>query len=250
MDQAKHIIAGTGDVGMHAVGRDHDDACLLKHRRCRTAGCRIAAVDHQLNAVFADQLVRGENRLIGFGLVVIGDEFDLLPERTAGRVDILDCHRCRDLCGLAVGRRGTRQRHLEADLDLGLGRNHSGKAERQDTGEAQGELLVQRRHFGDLHGFLHLKGQCLFVESIQVDLCASRYLLDRTAQSPGRPWQGIEQIADGRHPLATQPDLAKHVCEQPRIRAGNELSQLGSYRPQRPGLCLPGANQRIGKNEG
>ena len=108
MDQAEHVVAGAGDVGMHAIGRDHDDAGLLEHRRRRAAGRRIAAIDHQLDAVFADQLVGREDRLIGLGLVVIGDEFDLLAEHAAGGVDVLDRHGGRDLRRLAVGRRRAR----------------------------------------------------------------------------------------------------------------------------------------------
>ena len=106
MDQAEHVIAGRGDVGMHAVGRDHHHAGLLEHRRRGAARGRIAAVDHQLDAVFADQLVGGEDRLVGLGLVVIADEFELLPEHAAGGVDVLDRHLaaiCADLPSVAAG---------------------------------------------------------------------------------------------------------------------------------------------------
>ena len=130
MDQAKHVVAGRGDVGMHAIGGDHHHAGLLEHRRRGAAGGRIAGIDHQLDAVFADQLVGGEDRLVGFGLIVIGDEFQLLPEHAAGSIDVFDRHLRGDLRRLAVGGRRAGQRHLEADLDVGMRRHHGGGAER------------------------------------------------------------------------------------------------------------------------
>ena len=72
----------------------------------------------KLHAVVADEFVGREDRLIGFGLVVVGDELKLLAEHTASVVDILDCHLGRDLCGFSIGGSEAAQRCLEPDLDI------------------------------------------------------------------------------------------------------------------------------------
>ena len=156
MDQSEHVIAGLGDIGMHAVGRDHHDACLLEHRRRGAAGGRIAAVDHQLHAVFADQLVGREDRLIGLGLVVIGDELELLAEHPAGGVDILDRHLGRDLCGFAVGGRRSRVSGAWKPILMSACAGIIVATEHDDAGETQENPGAERRRLEAVfqHGFL------------------------------------------------------------------------------------------------
>ncbi len=157
MDKAEHVVAGARDVGMHAIGGDHDHAGLLEHRRGGAAGRRIAGIDDELDAVFADQLVGGENRLIGFGLIVIGDELQLLAEHAAGGIDVLDRHFGGDLGRFAVGRGGSGQRRLKADLDLGMRGAHGNKPEGCDTGEADDGPRGQCRNLRQMmpHRCLH-----------------------------------------------------------------------------------------------
>ena len=103
MHEAEDVIAGKSDVGMHAIGNDRRDARVLEYRRRSAAGGGITAVDNQFHAVFADQLVCGEDRLVGLGLVVIGDETQLLADHAAGIIDVFDRHLGGDLRRLAVG---------------------------------------------------------------------------------------------------------------------------------------------------
>ena len=136
VDEAEHVIAGPRDIGMHAIGRDHHHAGLLEYRRRRAARGRIAAVDDELHAVLADQLVGGEDRLVGLGLIVVDDKRELLTEHAAGRVDVVDRHLRGDRSRFAVGRGRSGERRLEADLDVGKGGAQRAKTERERAREA------------------------------------------------------------------------------------------------------------------
>ena len=153
VDEAEDIIAGAGDVGMHAVGRDHHDAGLLEHRRGRAAGGRIAAIDDEFHAVLADQLVGGEDGLVGLGLVVVADQRDLLAEHAASGVDVVDRHLRGDRSRFPVGRGRPGQRGLEADLDVGKGWAQRAKTQRERSREAERDPGPQQSSsFG--HGLL------------------------------------------------------------------------------------------------
>ena len=137
MHEAEHVVARASDIGMHAIGRDHHDAGLLEYRSGGASRCGIAAIDDELDAIFADQLVGGEDRLVRFGLIVISDELQFLSEHAAGRVDVLDRHLAGDLGGFAVGGRRARQWHLESDLDIGARRHRGDYAKQDEARETQ-----------------------------------------------------------------------------------------------------------------
>jgi len=103
----------------------------------------VLGTDEQREAIDAVTAHGRAGELLGTGVgggrspVVIGDQFDFLPQHAAGGVNILNRHRRCNLRGLAVGRRRTCQRRLEADFDVGTCRHHCGDAKHQDAGETQ-----------------------------------------------------------------------------------------------------------------
>src|SRR5438270_507436 len=84
VNAAEDIIAAACDVGMYTVGGDEGHARTLKDRRRRAPRRGVAPGDSKFHAILADELVRGEDSLLGLRLIVVGHELDALPEHATG----------------------------------------------------------------------------------------------------------------------------------------------------------------------
>ena len=87
---AENVIAGFGHFRIGGGGRNHRDLVLLANRRGfeRTAGRNFA--ENGYDAIARDQFIDDGGGFAGFGLRVFGDEFELLAEDAARRVDFFD----------------------------------------------------------------------------------------------------------------------------------------------------------------